>query len=129
MRKTRVLLAGLPKLMTDLLRHLIARDSGVAVVGQVGMDNILGEARRARADVIVIKQEAPDEYERFHALMYGRPRLRIVSLADDGAKGAIYELRPHRVRLGDLSVESLARIIAATPPSRVQSKRKSDAAR
>ena len=42
-------------------------------------------------------------------------RLRLPPRHDDGKESVLYELRPHRVALGDISPETLLQTIRAVP--------------
>ena len=48
-----------------------------------------------------------DLSERALQLIRELPRTRVLTLADDGAETYLYELRPHRVLIGELSPAAL----------------------
>ncbi len=50
--------------MTDILEHVVAKDPALAVVGMTDDTNLAAEARRTRADVVVMAQTAADERDR-----------------------------------------------------------------
>ena len=110
LKRIRVLLAGMPTLMLDILHHVVAAQPDMTIVGTVD-DDLLGAAQRARADVLVVGQDVQGERDFYRALLLRHPQLRVLTLADDGKSGWLYDLRPRRVRLREISARSLARAI------------------
>src|SRR6185369_13375108 len=53
LRQRRILIAGFPRLMTDILEHAVAKDPELAVAGMIDDANLAAAARRTRADVLV----------------------------------------------------------------------------
>jgi hypothetical protein len=47
-----------------------------------------------------------------HRLLEEGPRVRVLSVGDDGAQTTLYELRPHEVALGELSPKRLVSVMA-----------------
>jgi len=111
-----ILLAGVPPLLVDILHHIVSSESDMAVVGRVSGDDLLAAAQRTRANVILIGQtgkESPDQYDE---LLLGHPRLKVLTIAEDGKTGSLYEFRPHRVPLGEMSADVLCAAIRGRPP-------------
>jgi len=100
----------MPTLMLDILHHVVAAQPDMTIVGTVG-DDLLLAAQRARADVLVVGHDAQGERDFYYALLLRHPQLRVLTLSDDGKSGWIYDLRPRRVRLREISARSLARAI------------------
>jgi DNA-binding NarL/FixJ family response regulator len=103
--------------MTDILEHVVAKDPALEVVGMVDDTNLAAQARRARADVIVVAQKLPDERDSLAALLRSRPRMKVLTIVGNGESGALYELRPHRTLIGDITADSLSKAIR-DPPGR-----------
>ena len=129
MKTIRILFAGLPTLMTDILQHLAASDPAVTVVGRAGASDLLAEARRWRADVIVVARKAKDERRKLAKLLLNRPRLKVLAIAENGAAGTLYEMRPRRIFIGNISAHSLSQAIHGRPPASAARKRKLAGAR
>jgi DNA-binding NarL/FixJ family response regulator len=109
----------MPTLLIDILRPIVASEPDMAVVGRVNEGDLLAAARRTRADVILVGQKATDdrtEREEFVQLLLQRPRLKVLAIADDGKTGALYELRPRRIPLGEMSAEALRNAIRNPGP-------------
>jgi hypothetical protein len=103
--RTRIVLVGLPRLLSDLIVGLGAEERGSEVVTAEGSDLIAAaEARDADVVVTTAALAAPDAVA---ALLEARPRLRAIAVDGDGREGVVYELRPHRQELGELSRSTL----------------------
>ncbi|MEV6304249.1 hypothetical protein AB0M02_32920 [Actinoplanes sp. NPDC051861] len=49
-------------------------------------------------------------------LLHDHPHLRVLIVESDGREGSIWELRPHRSALGELSRSGLVQAIGEVPP-------------
>ena len=117
LRQIRVLFARMPKMLIDILDHVIASESDMMIAGRVKDDeDFLTATRRVRADVILMGQTGGDEHENVAALLSARPKLKVVTIRGDGATGFLYELRPQRIPLGELSMDALRSAIRGHPP-------------
>jgi hypothetical protein len=116
LQRIRILLARMPKMLADILSHLVTSEPDMVVAGWLeAEENLLAAVRRARATVLLVGQEADDEREKYAPLFFRRPRLKVVVVAGDGRTGALYELRPERVPLGEMSAASLRNAIRGRP--------------
>jgi hypothetical protein len=119
LKRIRVLLAGMPTLMLDILHHVVEAEPDMAIVGTVDSGGLPITIQRTRADVVVVGHEAKSEQDFYLSLLLCRPQIKVLAIAEDGKSGWVYELRPRRVRLGKISARSLAKAIRgrATPTS------------
>jgi hypothetical protein len=101
--------------MTDILEHVVAKDPALSVVGMSDGANLAMEARRTRADVILVAQQARDERDSLASLLCSRPRMKVVTIVANGESGALYELRPHRTVIAEITTESLSEAIRGPP--------------
>ena len=101
--------------MTDILEHAVAKDPELAVVGMIDDANLAAAARRTRADVLVMVQKAPDERHSLSQLLRSRPRMKVLTIVASGDSGALYELRPHRTFVADITAETLSEAIRDPP--------------
>jgi DNA-binding NarL/FixJ family response regulator len=112
----RVLLALVP-LLADLVDDMLAADPSIRVVGRVDakpeldLEQALSIARSTRAHVVLLGAERGETARVCDALFDARPRLKIVSLDDDGREGVACELAPRVTRLGALRPETLLNAI------------------
>ncbi|MEY2394032.1 MAG: hypothetical protein QOF94_377 [Acidobacteriaceae bacterium] len=86
------------------------------VVGRVSDGDLFAAAQSTGADVILIGQKAKETREQFEELLLRRPRLKVLTIADDGKTGSLYELRPQRIPLGEVSAELLCATIRGPQP-------------
>jgi DNA-binding NarL/FixJ family response regulator len=116
LNRIHILLAGVPPLLVDLLHHIVASEPDMAVVGRVSDGDLLTAAQRTGADVILIGQKAKESREQYEELLLRQPRLKVLTIADDGKTGSLYELRPQRIPLGEVSADVLCAAIRGRQP-------------
>ena len=118
LKQIRVLLVRMPKMLLDILSRIVASELDMVVAGWVENDeDLLAAIRRARANVILVGQAAEDAQEKYASLLLARPRLKVVAITGDGKTGLLYELRPKRVPLGEISADVLRKAIRGRPQS------------
>jgi hypothetical protein len=61
--------------------------------------------------VIIIGRSAKYDGEDYAPLLYRRPRLKVLAIADTGKTACLHELRPRRTSLGEISAHKLASAI------------------
>jgi hypothetical protein len=112
MKRTRILLAGMPMIMLEFMKTIFTSHPDLYVAQDVPADrNLSGVVRRYRADVLILMQ--PDHTEdRVMKIFSCRPS-KVLVITEDGRKGLLYLLRPHVKPLDDLSVENLIHAIRA----------------
>lgn len=104
----RVALLVQPPVLHSLILRLLAGDAGVQVVdGPPDPDR--------PADVVVVSRDDPENDPDTVNMLFRFPRCRILSLGADARRAFLYELRPHRSSLGELSRESLLAAVRGTP--------------
>jgi hypothetical protein len=92
------------RLPREIMEEAFAAN-GFTVIGEHGADP-LGSMRDTGADALIVRADSCDEDE-IGDLLAKRPGARVLAIAPNGGTGALYELRPHRVYLGDVSPQSL----------------------
>jgi hypothetical protein len=117
LKRIRVLLAGMPTLMLDIIHNVVAAQPDMAIVDKVDAGGLPAAVQRTRADVVVVGHDAKGERDLFGSLLLRRPQLRVLAIADDGKSGCLYDLRPRRVRIGKMSAGSLAKAIRGRAPT------------
>ena len=100
-------------MLLDSLQHIVASEPDMAVVGRVTSRTSLAAARRSRADVVLIGQAKHDQADETARKLARQLRLKVLTIASDGKGGTLYELRPQRIELGDLSARKLCKAIRA----------------
>lgn len=107
-RLIRVALLVQPPVLHSLLAGMLADDPDVQVVGQDadGPED---------ADVVVLSQPDPENEAAPVAMLLRSPRSRVLTLATDARRAVLYELRPHRTPLGELSRQALLAAVHGAP--------------
>jgi hypothetical protein len=98
----RVALQLQPPVLHSLVASLLSTDPGVLLV-----DGAEGP------DVVVVSQADPENQDVSVDMLVRSPRSRVLALASDARNAVLYELRPHRTPLGELSRESLLAAVHA----------------
>jgi hypothetical protein len=99
-------------MLLDIVSHVVASEPDMMVAGQLdAVEGLLAAVRRTRATVLLVGQGADDEQDRYASLLLQQPQLKVVAVEDDGRTGVLYELRPQRVPLGELSAAALRNAI------------------
>jgi DNA-binding NarL/FixJ family response regulator len=116
LRRTRILLADLPRLLREIVTEALEAQSDMEVVGSIaGPESLARTIEQSQADAIVIGHDDPE----VAAGLLGRhPPLAVIALAGDAKESQYYELRPHRVGLGEISPSELVETIRQATRSR-----------
>ena len=69
-----------------------------------------GRASHAPADVLIARAGSLERDEVI-SLLYRRPRMRVITVEELGPQAYMFELRPERVDLGELSPNRLVDIV------------------
>lgn len=114
MPPTRVLIYPMPRLLHDILRRLLADVSGVELVDwPSSTEGIVDAVRQTGADLVIAgERDVPPQA--VDSLLDERPRARALAVSRDGRSGVIYELRPVRRAIGELSAATLRAAVRAT---------------
>lgn len=120
MSRIRILLAGMPRLLEDIVEHMLNVQSDMHVVGTVVPHGAAAAAlvealADTPADVVVLGLSEEAEASTYDALLFANPRLRLLAVVGDGRGAFLYELQPSRVPLGVVSPEALVDVIRAAP--------------
>jgi hypothetical protein len=111
---TRILLVALPRMLEEIVSHILSQP-GLEVAGTVRkVDGLSRKVAKTRPDVIVLGEDDPPLAA---ALLEQSPRLKVLTVAEEGQDSWLYGLNPERTRLGALSPASLVRAVqrAARP--------------
>jgi chemotaxis response regulator CheB len=111
MKRTRVLLLGMPTMLRQIVREAVATVPDIDIVGEVpGSLDDLDEVIAATPDVFVVGREDTSDAA-VARLLRERSGVRVLGISSDGAQTTLYEMRPHRVSLGELGPAALAALI------------------
>jgi hypothetical protein len=105
-------------MLRDIVRDTVANEPDLEVVDEVGrLAEPLNERVVDEADVMIVGAAEPDETVLPCRLLAASPRLRVLMLALSGERGVLYELRPHRTPLRDISPSQLLAVVRSKSDS------------
>ena len=108
MEHTRVLLLELPAMLADVLKGIVQADDQIEIVAELtDASDLIEVSGRANADLVIVNLRDGELPEACGALLAARPGMRVLGLAGDGRDGFLWELRPHRMALGELTPSML----------------------
>ena len=101
----RVALVSLRPKLRDILTDVVAREQDMEVIhSKMGSD---AELAAARPNVLVCEIGNPLDGGLPARLLRAVPRSRVLMIADTGDRAALYELRPTRKVLQDVSIKQV----------------------
>jgi hypothetical protein len=103
--------------MSNMLSHIVtaalAHAHDFVVVGNIGEhEDLFSQIRQTSADVVIVHSRQSGGSESFLPLLHSFPALTIVAI-DPAGSGFAHQLRPHSVRIAELSVEALQSVLRA----------------
>jgi hypothetical protein len=107
-KKIKVVLAGMPSMMTELIEQILAPYPEFRIAARVpaGQD-LASAARRYRADILIILQRGRAATDAELDRMFSRRPSTVITITEGGREGMVHVLRPRGSALGELSAESL----------------------
>ena len=109
--RIRVLVVGLPRVLTDIITETIATQRDMELVPDQRSIDLRSHARQSGTDAVIaglVDDELTPDCE---DLIWMRPPLPVLGVAARGGRAVLYQVRPHVTELGEVSVEEL---LAAT---------------
>jgi hypothetical protein len=94
----RIALLDLPQLMSEIVKDILDQADDIAVVEA---------SERGDADVVIIAADRDDLPAVGQTQLKRRATARVITITAEGRTGYLYELRPHRTPLGEVSADSL----------------------
>jgi len=111
--RTRIVLIDMAPLLREIVREAIVREPDLELVAEHDDIDIRTVVELEDPDFIIVGEDAADGDVR--ALVGAGRGLRALEVQSDGRESVLYELRPHRIALGEISSETLVRAIRAAP--------------
>ena len=103
----RIVFCGLPRLLRDILQTSFGVEPDVALLGEAhSLEELLLLVQQG-VDVVILGLREADLPESHYQLFEADPRVRILAIGDHGNDALLYELRPHRIVLGEGSPQEL----------------------
>ncbi len=114
MQHIRILLGGMPPLLRDIVSALLKKEEDMQIVGEQEKDaSLRSSVRRHDAHVVILGVETSDVPVDVQDLVYERRGTKVIAVEADGLHAWLYELRPHQVRIGEVSPRTLIDTIRA----------------
>jgi DNA-binding NarL/FixJ family response regulator len=111
--RRRILVLG-PPFLRSLVQEIVADADDVEVVGELDGDGELLEAAvRTDAGFVIVAVGDPASSEVQLDLLAHRPLTKVLALAGEGRDAVLWELRPERALLGEISSDRLLSAIRA----------------
>ena len=107
--KIKVLLASQPKMLADVVRNMVVRQSDMEVVGEVPDSiTLLLTARAQTVDVVIVTPlDWEEEPSVCRHLLAEHPQLKIVTLPANGEAAFLYESGGRKQRFDEPSEKSI----------------------
>jgi DNA-binding NarL/FixJ family response regulator len=108
----RVLLAGLPRIMREIVEHALSEAPDIVVAGSMeGLTALDDALQRTDPDVLVVGVDDERDAPQLDRYLYQLPRLTCLAIAGDARQAFLYELLPQARPLGDVSPDGLVNAI------------------
>jgi DNA-binding NarL/FixJ family response regulator len=114
LERTRIVLIDMSPLMREIVREVIAHEPDLEIVAEHEVADVETAVERTHADFVIVGPDAASG-ERVCALVGASLGVRALEVHPDGKESVLYELRPHRVSLGEISADTVLRTIRAVP--------------
>ena len=107
MKRIRILLSEMAPMLLDIVANIVAAQPDMDIVEGVESEtDLLKAVEFSDADVVILSRRTPVQGE-FDGLLHSRSCLKVIEIEGEGRCGSLYELRPHRVPLGEMSPAGL----------------------
>jgi DNA-binding NarL/FixJ family response regulator len=124
LERTRIVLIDMPPLLREIVRDAVAREPDLELVAELDdAPDVVDALRQDGADFVILGSDAAAA-ACVSSLVAAQRGMRALELRADGRESVLYELRPHRVPLGEISAETLVRTIRGTPTWHESSERR-----
>jgi hypothetical protein len=116
-----VLLIDLPRVLGDIVRETLMSDPHIRVAPIRSPDDCRGasgaaEARRERPDTVILGTDLRELDPEWDVVFSECPWMKVLTVVGSGRESFLYELRPTRIPLGELSPEKLLDAVRAARP-------------
>lgn len=101
-------------LLREIVREIIVREPDLEIVAEHATMDVDEAVERDDPDFVIVGPDAATD-GRVRSLVGAGLGLRALEVHSNGKESVLYELRPHRVALGEISSDTLLRAIRAVP--------------
>jgi DNA-binding NarL/FixJ family response regulator len=107
---SRIVLVDMPRILREIIERAVADEPDMEIVDSEAGNMPLREAIEASEPDFVIAG-ADYDFGEVARVLDERPRLRVLAVAGDGREAFLYELRPTRTPLGEVSPRTIVEAI------------------
>ena len=109
----RVLLLEVPQLLRGILEHTIEQQSDCELLKGARHDSGLGAKRTESPDVVILGVTAAEDTTLVPALFARWPWAQVMTVMQAGDEATVYELRPRRRVMGQMSPDEIVAALRA----------------
>ena len=111
----RLLTAVVPPILRDIVRAMTAERPDLELVAQVGAESdLLSATDEYQPDVVITSADSSSTEAGWECLLMSNPRMRLLTISDDGREAQLRRLIPDRVIIHDVSAHELLDAILGT---------------
>lgn len=107
----RVLITGFSSLQADILRRSLDDRDIVFVPDTLDSEQMISSGAKDIADVILVEMRDDRVPALCGPVLHGSPGVKVLAIEDRGGQATLYELRPRRLPLGNISALDLRQAI------------------
>ncbi len=111
----RVVLVDMPRMLQDIVRKILSAEPDMQIQAATVAEREIASSPEVRDADVVILAEPEARTDEYAAVLFAHPRLRLVAISDDGRRACLYELRPQRTPLGEMSPGALVQAVRGQP--------------
>jgi DNA-binding NarL/FixJ family response regulator len=116
LERTRILLADLPRMIREIISDTLASQDDMEVVAELPtLASLPAALEDSQADVVVLGGDDPMLAV---ALLQRIPHLTVLAVSEEGRESWLYELRPKRVLISEISPRRLVGAIRESSRAR-----------
>jgi len=114
LERTRIVLIDMAPLLREIVRAAVVREPDLDIVAEHDEIDVRSVLELDDPDFIIVGENAATAEDLRVLVGVGRG-LRALEVQSDGRESVLYELRPHRISLGEISSDTLVRAIRTVP--------------
>ena len=113
MEPSKIVLVDLPRITREIIEQAVGAEPDMQTVDDLADAASLPEAiARSEPDFVISGRDY--EFAEVCSILNRRPRLRMLVVVEDGREATLYELRPTRTPLGEVSPQTIVEAIRGT---------------
>ena len=113
MRRIPVLVVGLRGILAEIVTQVLKTQDDFEVLHRARPDEVLAAAHEHDVRLVLLELNDGELPPLGAELLAARPSLKVLGIEAHGRSASLYELKPVRTPLGELSAEKLAEAVRA----------------